>query len=351
VTRTVFAIPGDLATHSGGYGYDRELIRQLPACGIDVRHLALPDGFPFPDPAALDAALASIVAVDDADLILVDGLAMGVLPIEGLARASRPLLALVHHPLALETGLSAAQADALRASERAALRMARHVIATSETTAETLARDYGVDPTRIMVALPGIMPVLRTRGSGGDAVHLLAVGAVIARKAYDVLVVALAGLADLPWRVTIVGSLDRDPERVEALRRQIVETGLAERITLAGELSDEALEQVYAMADLFVLPSLYEGYGMVLGEAMARGLPIVTSTGGAAAHTVPDGAAVKVPPGDAAALADALREVIADSGLRQRLAAAAWGASQTLPSWTECAQRVASALRSVARSG
>jgi glycosyltransferase involved in cell wall biosynthesis len=180
-------------------------------------------------------------------------------------------------------------------------------------------------------------------------VQLLSVGAVSPRKGYDVLVRALEELQDLDWRATVVGATDRAPDTAAALKAAIAAAGLLERITLAGAVKDAELAALYDAADLFVSPSLYEGYGMVLAEAMARGLPIVASTGGAAAETVPDEAGLKVPPGDAPALRDALRRATRDAGLRARLAEASWQAGQRLPRWSDTARRIADVLREVAR--
>ena len=170
------------------------------------------------------------------------------------------------------------------------------------------------------------------------------------RKAFNILVEALAGLKHLPWTLRLAGSPDRDPPTAAALRAQIDAAGLADRVELIGELGPEALERAYAGADLFVMSSLYEGYGMALAEAMARGLPIVTTTGGAAAKTVPDDAGLKVPPGDAAALRAALEQALGDAALRRKLADAAWRAGQQLPGWEDAAAIVASVVRTVAET-
>ena len=213
------------------------------------------------------------------------------------------------------------------------------MIATSPHTAATLVADFAVPSHKIAVALPGTDPAARTRGSGG-APALLAVGSVIPRKAFDLLIEALAGLADLDWRLTIAGSLRASPQTAEALARLIDSKGLSARVTLCGELSETEVAALFARSDIFVSSSLYEGYGMALAEAMARGLPIVTTTGGAAADTVPDAAALKVAAGDTRALREALRRMLTDTALRERLGDAAWAAGGALPRWEETARIV-----------
>jgi glycosyltransferase involved in cell wall biosynthesis len=320
----------------------------LPGEGVTVRHLALPAGYPAPSEADLAETARRIAATPADSVLLVDGLAYGAMPERLVAGFGRPVVALVHHPLALESGLAPERRSALLASERAALALASRVVVTSPLTGRLLAETFGVAEARIAVAEPGTEPARRARGSGSP-VRIVAVGAVSPRKGYEVLVEALAMLGDLDLRATIVGSTARDPAAAESLRSAIERAGLDGRIVLAGAVSDRELDALYDAADLFVSPSLFEGYGMGLGEALARGLPIVASTGGAAAETVPDQAALKVPPGDTAALAAALRRAVADPELRRRLADAAWAAGQGLPRWPDTAARVARVLREVSR--
>ena len=354
MVEAVFAIPGDITLPTGGYTYDREVLALLPTTGIDVRHLELPGGFPDPSPADL-ARTAELVAGTGKDtVLLIDGLAYGAMPATLIEGFDRPIVALVHHPLCLEAGLAPARAETLRALETAALARAARVVVTSPTTARTLAADFAVPSERITVAVPGTDPAARAVGSAGadGKVALLAVGSVVPRKGYDVLVRALEidAAAHRPdWTLGIVGALDRSPATVAALRDQIATAGLGDRIEIVGPMSRDQLDRRYDRADIFVLSSHYEGYGMVLAEALARGLPIATTTGGAAAETVPDAAALKVPPGDAEALQRALRRLIDDPALRARLADAAWSAGQTLPRWSDTAALVANTIKEARR--
>jgi glycosyltransferase involved in cell wall biosynthesis len=281
-------------------------------------------------------------------VLLIDGLAYGAFPESIAAGLAGRVVALVHHPLGLETGLTAEQAGTFVARETAALRHASAIIVTSPATKRLLVADFAVPEARVTVALPGVDPAKRAAGGrSGEPLHLLAVGSLVPRKGYDRLVKALATLADRPWRLTIIGATDRSPATVGALAAQIQATGLRDRITLAGAASDEELARAYDAADLFVMPSLFEGYGMVLTEALARGLPILCTTGGAAAETAPDAAAVKVPPGNAPALAKALQHLIDEPGARLRMAEAAWASVATLPRWREAAATVAGICRKV----
>ncbi|MCU4181038.1 glycosyltransferase family 4 protein [Bosea sp. BH3] len=344
MSAVVFAIPGDIDLPTGGYGYDRRLLREWREAGIEARHLALPAGFPFPTKAHLALTEKLLVTTSADETLLIDGLAFGAFPEALAARFSDRLVALVHHPLALETGLAPLQAEALRLSERAALRHARRVVASSPSTARILTADFDVAADRIAVAEPGVDTARRATGSGGEGpLRLTAVGSLIPRKGYDVLVEALTRIADRDWRLTIAGSPDYAPATTAALRAQIDAAGLSDRILLAGAVPPERLDELYGETDLFVMPSLFEGYGMVLTEALARGLPIVCTLSGAGAEMLPDDAALKVPPGDTAALAKALATLIDAPAERRARSDAAWAAAGNLPRWHDTARIVAAA--------
>lgn len=347
MTPAVFAIPGDITLATGGYAYDRRVLALLPAHGVEAHHLQLPGSFPSPNAADLAETTRALAAVDPATPVMIDGLAYGALPIAHIAPLRNPIVALVHHPLCLEAGLGQERQDELYALEKSALAMARHVVVTSPTTAATLTADFAVAARDITVALPGTDPAERARGTGRPLL-LLAVGSIVPRKAYDVLVRALASVTIRDWQIAIVGPTDRSQPAFAALQAAIEETGLGPHIALPGAVGQEQLDRFYDAADLFLMPSLYEGYGMVLAEAMARGLPIVCTTGGAAAETVPADAGIKVPPGDEKALSDAILRVLNDAGLRRRMGEASWAAGQKLPRWDDTARIIAGVIKELA---
>jgi glycosyltransferase involved in cell wall biosynthesis len=334
VKAAAFVVPGDLATPTGGYAYDRRIIAELRALGWQMQVLDIGEGFPRPTAAARSAAHRSIAALAAEHPIVIDGLAFGVLAEEARALApGRSLVALVHHPLALESGLSAAQSATLRASECAALACARHVVVTSPSTAQLLRADYAVAPQQLSIVRPGTDRVAVTSRAGGATVALLAVGSVVPRKGYDLLVAALAKISDLDWHLTIAGDRERSHERVR----------------FAGAVPTPQLMGLYAAADLFVLPSRFEGYGMAYAEAIAHGLPVVGTRAGAIPDTVPAGAGVLVPPDDVGALAAVLRHLIGSPSERDRLAAGARAAAATFPSWPDSAALFARVLEQVAQ--
>lgn len=347
--RFAFAVPGDLTAPTGGYAYDRRMIAELGRLGWQVEHVALGEGFPFPDETVRAGAEARLLAVAEGCPIVVDGLAFGVLP-ETAARLSarHPLVALVHHPLALESGLTPARAAAFRASERAALSMTRAVIVTSAATARTLTADYGVPSGRIVIVLPGTDQAPFARGSGDGVVRLLSVGAVVRRKGFDVLIAALARLTDLPWRLTIAGDRGRDAQAVAQLDKDIARYVLGDRVAVTGAVSPDRLGALYAEADVFALASRFEGYGMAYAEAIAHGLPVIGTNAGAIPDTVPADAGLLVPPGDVDALAHALRRMIANETERRNFAAAARAAASQLPTWPDSARIFSRTLEALA---
>ena len=344
--RLYFAIPGPLERRTGGTLYDRKVIEALREDGWWVEVLEWPGGFPFPNEDDRLEVAASLAAVPDNALVLIDGLALGTLP--GLARKETSrlrLAALVHHPLALETGLSPMMAATFAAEEKDALTSVRAVIVTSETTAAILQAAFEVPPELITVAPPGVDKPKGLRGERRPGpVRLFAMGSISPRKAHHVLVEALARIEGLDWTCAIAGALERDPETTEALQQQIALLGLKDRVRLLGEVDEKQAARLYEDADIFALASVYEGYGMVFAEAQGHGLPIVATTGGAIPEAVPQSAGLLVPPNDAEAFAEALKLLITDPALRAALAEGSKDAGAELHDWNHTAAQVAKAL-------
>jgi len=342
-----FVLPGDLNARTGGYGYDREIIAGLRELGWQVDVHSLDASFPFPSTAALESARVTLAALPDNRLVIVDGLAFGAMPDVAEAEARRlKLVGLVHHPLALETGLTPAQVDGFANAERRALASTRAVIVTSAATRSTL-RDYGVPTGHVTVVEPGTAAAALACGSGSSELSLLCVASLTARKGHDLLFDALAGLKDLPWRLDCIGGAMGDDRMVPRLQDQLGRLELLERVTFAGDGDDATVGRAYAAADLFVLPTRYEGYGMVVAEALARGLPVVSTRTGAIAELVGEHAGLIVPPGDATALRLALRRFLSDANLRVSLRQGALAVRDRLPRWQDAARKLAAMLEQV----
>jgi len=331
--RIALLVPGPFDTISGGYIYDRRLVAGLRALGHEVQVVELPGRHPLPDEAATEGARAVLATLPEDTRIVVDGLGLPAFaPLAGeLAR--RGAVGLIHHPTALEHGNPGPVRDALREAEGALFpRMAR-LVATSQLTARRLPEEFGADAARIGVVEPGTDPAPRSTGSGGGCA-ILSLGALIPRKGHDVLIRALATLPDLDWTLTVAGGA-RDPVYARGLSALAEELGVAQRVTFAGEVDGEALEALWRGADAFALASHWEGYGMAVAEALARGLPVAVTSGGALAELVPVEAGIVSPPGDVVSLGKAMRRVVFDTELRAEMAEAAWQAGQRLPRWED----------------
>ncbi|MFD5710907.1 glycosyltransferase family 4 protein [Streptomyces pharetrae] len=351
--RTVhFVLPGgvdDPAAPSGGNAYDRRVCLDLPGFGWQVHRLPVAGSWPRPDAAARTELARTLGELPDGAVVLLDGLVACGVPEVVVPEAERLRLAvLVHLPLADETGLPPATAAELDARERAVLRAVPAVIATSDWAVRRLVAHHGLAPDRVHAAAPGadIAPL----ASGTDGVsRLLCVAAVTPRKGQHRLVEALAAVTDLPWSCVCVGGLTQDPEYVARLRTLIDGHGLTGRVHLAGPQSGAALDASYAAADLMVLTSYAETYGMAVTEALARGIPVLaTDVGGLpeAVGRAPDGGVpgILVPPEDPAALAAELRGWFGEADVRRRLKAAARRRRAALDGWATTARSLAGVL-------
>lgn len=351
--RTVhFVMPGgvdDPATPSGGNAYDRRVCLDLAGFGWQVRKVVVDGTWPRPGAEARTELARRLGELPDSSVVLLDGLVACGVPEIVVPEAERLRIAvLVHLPLGDETGLAPATAAELDARERTVLRAVGAVIATSDWAVRRLVAHHGLAPDRVHVAAPGadIAPL----ASGTDGVsRLLCVAAVTPRKGQHRLVEALAAVTDLPWSCVCVGGLGQDPEYVTQLRTLIRKYGLQDRIHLAGPQAGAELDASYATADLMVLASYAETYGMAVTEALARGIPVLaTDVGGLpeAVGRAPDGGVpgILVPPEDPAALAAELRGWFGEADVRRRLKSAARSRRAALDGWATTAKNLAGVL-------
>ncbi|MEO8258603.1 MAG: glycosyltransferase family 4 protein [Acidobacteriota bacterium] len=345
----VVIVPGSIEGRTGGYEFDRRVVSGLRERGWSVAVHELDGSFPFPAPAARDHAARVLAAVGDGSTVLVDGLALGALPDEIEREAARlRIVALVHLPLAEEIGLDRETAARLQASEQRALAAAALVLATGRATVDALV-GYGVDADRIVVVEPGTDRAALARGSRRSPMQLLCVATVNPGKGHEILSRALAAVPNRHWRLVCAGSLDRHPPSVAGLRARLCQDGLADRVELVGECDAAGLEALYDKADLFVLATLHETYGMAVAEALAHGLPVISTRTGAIADLVGADAGLLVPPGDGPALAGALSRVLGDPATYERLAAGARRARTRLPTWDGTFSKMTAALERVTR--
>ncbi|GED83636.1 glycosyltransferase family 4 protein [Streptomyces sp. 6-11-2] len=351
--RTVhFVLPGgvdDPATPSGGNAYDRRVSLDLPGFGWQVRAHPVDGAWPRPDTRARDELARVLRELPDGAVVLLDGLVACGVPETIVPEAERLRLAvLVHLPLGDETGLDPAVAAELDARERQVLRAVSAVVATSDWAVRRLVSHHGLAPERVHAATPGADIAPLAPGTDGVS-RLLCVASVTPRKGQHRLVEALAAATDLPWSCTCVGALTQDPAYVDRLRGLIAEYGLQDRFHLVGPRAGAELDASYAAADLMVLASYAETYGMAVTEALARGIPVLATDVGGVGEAVgraPDGGVpgMLVPPEDPAALAAELRGWFGEADVRRRLKSAARGRRAALDGWANTARSLAGVL-------
>ena len=319
-----FVLPGDPDALTGGYIYDKRIIDGLRSNGRKVYRHLLPNGFPFPNARTLAESSRIIRRIPDDSLVVVDGLALAPLyQVIGEQASRLVLIGLIHHPLSEETGISAAQKSFLQTLEQRALSACARIVVTSSTTASTLISGYDVNPHRLTVIEPGVDPAPPALGSCDDTLNLLCVATLTPRKGHELLFNALAPLQNYSWRMSCVGDLERDMATATRAQQCAKRLGFANRVVFQGVLGRSELAQQYHSADLFVLASRYEGYGMALAEALACGLPIVATCVGAIPVTVPSNASLLVPPDKSRALTFALKRFLTEPRLREHLKAGA----------------------------
>lgn len=347
----IFVYPGDLATPTGGYAYDRRIIHGLTQLGWQVELLSLGDGFPYPSQEVITSARQLLLHLKPGIPIVMDGLALGVLPeIVAELSLSHCVIALIHHPLAFEIGISTDQAAAFKASEALALSCVKQVVVNSPTTAKQVSQFLGVQSGNIEVILPGTdRQAIKNRSEevfkqSDGRLHLLSVGSVIHRKGFDVLLEALYPLIALPWMLSIAGDITRDPFAYQQLEKNIVRFGLQDRVHVLGAVTEEHLENLYCQADVFVLASRFEGYGMAYAEAIARGIPVIGTNAGAIADTVPANAGLLVPPDDVRSLTIALQRMIQDEECRLALSQGASEVAALQTTWEDSSKRFSEVL-------
>jgi glycosyltransferase involved in cell wall biosynthesis len=347
----VFIVPGRLTTLTGGSIYDRRMIEGLRQRGwaVDVHEVS--ESFPRPSADALDEAARALASIADGRTVIVDGLAFGAMPDVVRPHARRlKTVALVHLLLAAEIGLDPAEAREMEASERRALGLAKAVVVTGATTSAAVANS-GIAPQKIIIVEPGTDLASIASGSTDKTLRLLCVATISPGKGHESLIRALAANRDLDWMLTCAGSLTRYPATVERVRQLLAAEGIADRVALLGEVEAASLEAHYLQADVFVLNSLQETYGMAVAEAVAHGLPVVGTRTGAIPRLLGDGAGLIVEPGNQGTLTDALRRALGDAGLRARLRDGARRARRRLEPWDAAVRRMAEVLERVIADG
>ncbi len=342
--RIAFFMPAPLDLLTGGYVYNRRLIAEWRNLGHDVSVHGITGQHPWADHEAKKSATLAWHAMPPDALPVIDNLAIAAFePLLAELRDRRAVV-LNHHPTGLEPGLPAEMSAALIALEQRVMPQIWRVVVTSPTTGDTLTKQFGVAPSRLITVIPGTDDAPQSAGSNAETVHVLSIGSLIPRKGHDVLLRAMAKLFDLNWRLTIAGTSRLDPNYAAHLQTLPADLGISARVTFCGEMTGQPLADLWNSADIFALATHYEGYGMVIAEALKRGLPVVVCNGGAAGALVDQHSGAVCPVGDDAQFSKAIRRIIFDTQLRADMAKAAWQSGQALPSWAAQAQAFVSAF-------
>jgi glycosyltransferase involved in cell wall biosynthesis len=359
----VLVLPGPLDARTGGTIYGLRIVEGLRRRGWHVDVLELDPSFPSPTSRAFTHADAALAAIPAGGIVIVDSLALGAMPDIITREAERVcIVALVHQPLAAAVALDRATVARFQEGERRALSAAALVIVTGRATLALVA-PYAVPSDRIVVVEPGTDAAPISRGSSvpraTDAavsdkpryLELLSVATVHPGKGHDLLLEALAEMPSQAWHLTCAGSLTRHPATADRLRAMVASLGLGDRVSFVGDLDRQELATCYAVADVFVLATQQETYGMAVAEALAYGLPVVATMTGAIPDLVGDAAGLLVRVGDKPALIDALTRVIEDPVLRSRLSQGASRARERLPTWDTASDGMSAALRALIANG
>jgi glycosyltransferase involved in cell wall biosynthesis len=334
---------------SGGNTYDRRAFQGLHRNGWRVHEHHVAGTWPQPDPWARAALTAVLDAIPCGSVVLVDGLVGCAAPDVLVRQADRlRVVVLLHLPL----GVVDAEH---RPGEKAVLAAAAGIVVPSRWASAWVLDEYGLPPDLVHLVPPGV-DAARATVAEGDGGRFVCVGAVTPLKGHDVLVDALATLPDLPWQCSCVGALDVDTDFARALRGHVADTGMAGRVIFCGPLVGTRLEEAYGAADLLLLPSRREAYGMVVTEALARAVPVVAADVGGVREALGADSLGNVPgllfaPGDADGLADALRSWLTDPELRGSLRQRALSRRATLTGWAESAARLADVVDRVLAGG
>lgn len=353
-----FLTPADLPGPSGGLRFNQRVFECWDGTGRPgippLEHVSIPGA--WPDASAMDRAALAGHLLPGTE-VLIDGIIASAAPdeVSAATAAGCRVAVLVHLPLPAESGLTPDRREQLHSAECRSLHAAQTVVATSQWAADDLIQRYRLP--RVHVALPGTDPAALARGSDPPVIFFL--GALTPRKNPSMIVQALSGLLDLPWQLVLAGPspdsayLGELHQLAEQIQQKSTCPGV-QRVRICGPLHGVDLQDAWHRADLLVLPSLAETYGMVITEALAHGIPAMVSAGTGsqdaltgvgtpirAGLPVPGAA---IPADDPQQWAHALASWLTDTDLRQHWRSSATSHRDTLQGWTQTAQDLQTAL-------
>lgn len=343
-----FVIPGDLNAPTGGSRYDREILKRFVNHQINAHLISVSHTYPYP---TLDDRIktAARISACPCALLLIDGLAFGAFSDIEFAAITKPLIVLLHHPLADETGLSANVAQQFYEQEKNNLGMAHKVIVTSHATKQRLINAYHVRDNKISVAEPAITRPHRLAHqkskSQGETCLMLAVGSISPRKNYSFIINVLSQInTNRSWLLNIAGRCD-DEQETQKLAMLIKALGLEKHIRLLDAVSEPMLQTLYQDSDFLLFPSLYEGYGMALTEALSYGLPIIASIHIPAVSGLEGEGVLLIDPDKTALWVETIEQWMNNPVAFSKAVQTAKSLAKTLPDWDQTTHNIVQALK------
>ncbi|MFF2300128.1 glycosyltransferase family 4 protein [Arthrobacter sp. NPDC058127] len=328
-------LPANVRHRSGGNIYNSRLAAALRGLGAEVSVCKLDGDWPSGSAGARNR-FAAALAGSGLAIYIVDGLIASGAPaeIETATAAGCRVWVLLHMPPSGEEPV-----------ETSALRAATGLLCTGSRTAET-ARTLGLG--NVHLATPGVDLPSKARPSprATAAPHFIMVGALLPNKDQIFFVDALARIKDLAWTAALVGSTKADSSYAAAVQERILRNGLEKRVETTGELSGPALEEQWNRADLSLLISHSESFGMVVQESLVHGIPVMVRKGTGAVEALGAhgaGEAIDLTTG-IGSLEKFLRRWLSDPALREGWQSAAEAASSELPRWEDTAREVLRAV-------
>ena len=276
-----------------------------------------------------------------------------------LQKMSVPIITTIHHPITsdLRIALQSAETWKLRLlikrwysflkMQKRVVKQLDNLVTVSHASRRDIATDFAIAETKLNIIHNGIdTSVFRPISAiEPDEFNVMATASAdVPLKGLDYLIRAISILAnEIPeLKLTVLGKLKEDGKTAKLIRQ----LGLENRIHFHSGLTSQEVAELYAKASCAVIPSIYEGFGLPAGEAMACGVPVITTNGGALPEVVGD-AGITVQTRDHIALADAIRTLLGDSNLRHTLAAKGRSRILELFSWEVAASDMVQLYREV----
>lgn len=356
--RVGLIIYGDLEILTGGFLYDRMLVNYLRSKGDEVEVINIPwrtygrhltDNF--------SRSLFRRLRDKRFDVLIQDELAHPSLFLVNRwlkNRVQYPSVALVHllrssevHPAGLK--------QLYRAVERQYLSTVAGAIFNCNTTRATVERLMG-QTLPCVIAHPGrdhlhrglSLKEIEERAREHGPLQLISIANVLPNKGLNILIEALTRLPPDSWQLRVAGSLTMNSRYVHAIRKQIAQAGLSERVKLLGVVPNDEMPALLAKSHVLVVPSYYEAFAIAYLEAMGFGLPVIASTAGGACELITDGLeGYLVSPGDTNTLTRCLREITEDRERLLQMSLAAYRRISAHPTWAESMGRIREFLQTL----